>query len=418
MLGIGGGGDVVGALAVARLCEALGHPVRARRRRLGAAADRPATRGRARSSQIHGGDPLGERAVLAGAETSTAEGVRVLRVARWRAHLGSRDRADRRHRRRRRAPPRAIARRRGQLGCDLVDLRRRRRRRDRRPASEPGLGSPLCDAVMLAAGAAARRPRSTALMAVIGAGCDGELTRRRGARAGRGAGRGRRLARQPRASTPRVADELERAARVAGTEASMQVVRCARGETGEAEIRGGRRRVPLGPVGALAFFFDLEAAARRAAAGRGRRAAPTTSRRRATALDALGVTHRARLRARARRAAGRLSEPAHRRAAGDAAAARHRVTHIRGYSPEKSPSRLTHVHTSAPRRTGVRPKVDQPETSPLSSQPTVPRPTPSRRHRTDLRLAPAIRERPDSRCGRAASRGRSPRGGRGARCDR
>ena len=30
---------------------------------------------------------------------------------------------------------------------------------------------------------------------------------------------------------------------------------------GEAEIRGGRRTVPLGPVGALVFGFDLERAA-------------------------------------------------------------------------------------------------------------------------------------------------------------
>ena len=61
--------------------------------------------------------------------------------------------------------------------------------------------------------------------------------------------------------TPALADDLERAATATGTEASMQVVRCARGETGEAEIRGGRRTVPLGPVGAITFFFDVEAAA-------------------------------------------------------------------------------------------------------------------------------------------------------------
>jgi hypothetical protein len=44
------------------------------------------------------------------------------------------------------------------------------------------------------------------------------------------------------------------------TEASLQVVRCARGEVGNAYIRGGRRRVELGPVGALTFFFDPVAA--------------------------------------------------------------------------------------------------------------------------------------------------------------
>jgi hypothetical protein len=44
------------------------------------------------------------------------------------------------------------------------------------------------------------------------------------------------------------------------TEASLQVARCARGETGVVPIRGGRRQVELGPVGALAFFFDAVAA--------------------------------------------------------------------------------------------------------------------------------------------------------------
>ena len=44
------------------------------------------------------------------------------------------------------------------------------------------------------------------------------------------------------------------------TEASLQVVRCARGEVGDAYIRRGRRRVELGPVGALTFVFDPVAA--------------------------------------------------------------------------------------------------------------------------------------------------------------
>ena len=60
--------------------------------------------------------------------------------------------------------------------------------------------------------------------------------------------------------SPRLRAMIERAARDSGTEASRQVVLCARGHTGEAEIRGGRRRVPLGPAGAIAFHFDLELA--------------------------------------------------------------------------------------------------------------------------------------------------------------
>ena len=69
----------------------------------------------------------------------------------------------------------------------------------------------------------------------------------------------------------------------------MQVVRCARGETGEAAIRGGRRTVPLGPVGALDLLLRPRGGRGRAAAGeRGRRGAGTSSGARA-ALNAIGV---------------------------------------------------------------------------------------------------------------------------------
>jgi hypothetical protein len=124
---------------------------------------------------------------------------------------------------------------------------------------EPGLGSPLCDAVMLAAGLRLA-DRVDGVLAVLGAGCDGELELgevlgRVAALAAAGAWIG------TSSVQPAVADELERAAAATATEASMQVVHCARGVTGTAEIRGGRRRVPLGPVGAQAFYFDLAAAA-------------------------------------------------------------------------------------------------------------------------------------------------------------
>ena len=58
-----------------------------------------------------------------------------------------------------------------------------------------------------------------------------------------------------------IADEVEQAAVGSGTEASLQVVRCARGEIGDVAIRRGRRTVPLGPVGAMAFCFDPVAGA-------------------------------------------------------------------------------------------------------------------------------------------------------------
>lgn len=255
MLGIGGGGDVVGALAVARRCLDLGTPFVLG----GVAWERlpiDPVPGPRPVSQIVDGDPLGKHAVLAGPDTATPEGVR-FSESHVAGHLG--------------APTvliditegvpgaaEGIGAAAGLLGCDLViaadvggDAIA--------DGSEPGLGSPLCDAVMIA-GTERAGASSDALLAVIGAGCDGELTI------------DEVLARVAALAAARtwngsfsvgaeLADELERAARLSGTEASMQVVRCARGELGEAEIRGGRRTVPLSPVGAMVFGFDLAAAA-------------------------------------------------------------------------------------------------------------------------------------------------------------
>ncbi len=125
---------------------------------------------------------------------------------------------------------------------------------------EQGLGSPLCDAVMLASACHAAA-QIDGIAAVIGPGCDGELTaaevlERLAVLAAAGAWLG------SASVGPAVAEELERAARVVPTEASLQVARCARGERGEVPIRGGRRSVELSPIGALMFFFDPEAAVR------------------------------------------------------------------------------------------------------------------------------------------------------------
>jgi hypothetical protein len=263
---MGGGGDVVGSLAIARFCEGLGTPFA-----LGGIAwerivvdPRPGPRPLA---EIAGGRRLGEHAVLANGETSTADGVPFSEALMAR-HLGE--------------PtvlidvtggPAGVAAGLGasasELDCDLVVLA------DvggdvLATGSEPGLASPLCDAVVLAGAlelAAGGGPRP--LLAVIGAGCDGELTPTEvverlaaGARAGALMGAW--------GLTPAVADELEVAASASYTEASMQVVRCARGEIGEVPIRGGRRTVHLGPVGAITFFLNplagLEATAPLAAA--------------------------------------------------------------------------------------------------------------------------------------------------------
>src|SRR3954453_8072657 len=74
VLGIGGGGDVVGAMAVARLCESLGLQVV-----LGGVAwerfaidPRPGPRP---MEQVRDAEPLGEHAALARPATATADGI-------------------------------------------------------------------------------------------------------------------------------------------------------------------------------------------------------------------------------------------------------------------------------------------------------------------------------------------------------
>ena len=255
VLGIGGGGDVVGSLAIARKCEELGTEFV-----LGGVAwermpvdpvpgPRPA-------SEIVGGSPLGGGAVLANAKTTTPEGV-PFSESHVAAHLGAdtvlidiTGGAV--------GAAAGIAGAAGALGCDLV-LQVDIGGDAIADGSEPGLASPLCDAVMLAAGMRLALDLPHAV-AVLGAGCDGELQpeevlARVAALAAAGAWTG------TSSVSVAVAEEIERAAAPTGTEASRCVARCARGETGLAEIRAGRRHVPLSPLGALAFCFDLELAA-------------------------------------------------------------------------------------------------------------------------------------------------------------
>ena len=133
---------------------------------------------------------------------------------------------------------------------------------------EPGLASPLCDAVLLAA--ARHLPAGLpAVAGVFGIGCDGELTPaevlERIAEVAAGGG-----LLGAWGLTPAIAERLEAAIEHVPTEASAQAVACARGATGTAEIRGGRRRVQRSPAGALTFYLDvgvaLDSAARLARA--------------------------------------------------------------------------------------------------------------------------------------------------------
>ena len=127
---------------------------------------------------------------------------------------------------------------------------------------EPGLASPLADAVMLAC---ARFLRTPCIGAVFGAGCDGELTpdevRARLDEVGTIG---------EDALTAEQLDRLETVAEQVPTEASAMALRCARGERGKSAIRQGRRTVLLTELGGVVAWFDplraIDTAARLAAA--------------------------------------------------------------------------------------------------------------------------------------------------------
>ncbi|MFL5905693.1 MAG: DUF1152 domain-containing protein [Solirubrobacteraceae bacterium] len=128
---------------------------------------------------------------------------------------------------------------------------------------EPGLGSPLCDAVVLAAAPALAR-RVPVVLGVFGTGCDGELTPDEVlARVAEVAAAGGLLGAW--GLTPEAAQRVETAVAAVPTEASAQALACARGAHGTVEIRGGRRTVQRTPVGALTFYLDAGAALRSAA---------------------------------------------------------------------------------------------------------------------------------------------------------
>jgi hypothetical protein len=247
---MGGGGDVVGALALTELIESLGTEWL-----LGGVAwerspidPRPGPRS---LGEISGGRPLGSAAVLADANTVSSDGVH-FSESRMAEHLGK--------------PtvllditggPEATARGIGEaaqeLDCHAVafidvggDVLAH--------GDEPGLASPLCDAIMLAA-STRLGPELTAIGAVYGPGCDGELTPSEVLERIDGLGSADALL-GAWALTPGACELVEAAAATIPTEASVQAVRCARGERGTATIRSGRRTVELTPLGALTFFFD------------------------------------------------------------------------------------------------------------------------------------------------------------------
>jgi hypothetical protein len=278
VLGIGGGGDVVGALATAEACRLHGaHPVVGgvtwERRPID---PQPGPR---REDEIEGARRLAPGVMAASPDTRVREsGVRFAesRMAELLdeetilvdATLGPAQLAD------------GLAAAAASLGSDLivfVDVGGDALAH----GDEPGLASPLCDALLLAAAARlAQRAASggrpaggstpdpggppAVLGGIFGIGCDGELTpaevlERLAELAAVGGLAG------AHGLTPRVVQRLEEAVKVVPTEASAQALRCFHGEIGPSAIRQGRRTVQLSPAGALTFYFDLIAALRSAA---------------------------------------------------------------------------------------------------------------------------------------------------------
>ena len=251
-LGIGGGGDVVGALAVADLARATGLGARVG----GVTWERrpiDPIPGPRRLEELQGAEQINDVVALARPATTGPGGFAFAETHMARfldeptvlvdPHGG----------------PRAIAA--GldvaadSLDCDLIalvdvggDVLAH--------GDEPGLASPLCDSLLLAAAAHLRHP---SVCVLFGTACDGELeTGEVLERIAEVAAAGGLLGAHGLA--PAELTRLEAAVAVVPTEASAMALRGGRGEYGRAEIRGGRRTVPLSPLGSILFFLDSRVA--------------------------------------------------------------------------------------------------------------------------------------------------------------
>jgi hypothetical protein len=254
-VGIGGGGDVAGAIAVGALLRARGvasrvggvswerrpiDPLPGPRRLAEVRGVRPLHRaaglvgpdatgpGGFRFAEAHAAGVLGEPTVLVDPHDGpSAVGEGLLAAARA-------------------------------LACDLVvlidvggDVLGH--------GDEPGLASPLCDAVLLAAAPVVAAGGLPVVGAVFCPGGDGELTP---------AEVMARVAEVARAGgllggwllTPEAAGALRAAVARIPTEASAQALRAFAGELGDRAIRDGQRTVAVSPLGALTVFFDPAAA--------------------------------------------------------------------------------------------------------------------------------------------------------------
>jgi hypothetical protein len=239
-VGIGGGGDVVGALAAAELLgDAVVGGLTWERRPVDPIP------GPRLLDEVVGAEPLNEAVALCGPDTSGPGGFlfcesHVARATGRRTVLVDPN-----------PGPRAVAAAlddaAAQLGCGRIvlldvggDVLAH--------GDEAGLASPLADAVLLACAAFVRTP---CIGAVFGAGCDAELTPDE-VRA--------RLDEVGTTAEDRLnAEQLERLQAVAAevpTEASAMALRCAIGERGEVTIRQGRRKVLLTELGGVVAWFE------------------------------------------------------------------------------------------------------------------------------------------------------------------
>jgi hypothetical protein len=120
---------------------------------------------------------------------------------------------------------------------------------------EPGLRSPLADSIMLAAFAELERRGQRTIWGVFGYGSDGELTVEEiEAALNKLAGAGGLLGAW--ALTPKIATELEEVIKTVPTEASAIPVKCFKGAWGKSAIRRDQRQVKLTPLTALTFFMS------------------------------------------------------------------------------------------------------------------------------------------------------------------
>ena len=255
VIGMGGGGDVVGALATAepaRLYDGadpvLGGLTWERRPFDPVPGPRAAT-------EITGAEELASGVLLAGPETRLRDREVVFAESRMADFLGQ--------------PtvlidinggPAAVAAGLAEavdaLKCDLIvlvdvggDVIAH--------GDEPGLRSPLADAVMLAAGGRLSTSGQPVLLGVFGIGCDAELTpdevlARLASVAEAGGLCG------ARGLTGPVAERMEASMELVSTEASAQAVRAFRGASGTSTIRGGTRTLELSPTAAMTFYLDVD----------------------------------------------------------------------------------------------------------------------------------------------------------------